>query len=65
MFLHIMVSQNPKKPNAKEITFFDFIECNVIIHLCNLYMSQHTKKCKYPQEMIEMICNLYEICSIY
>jgi hypothetical protein len=26
---------------------------------------QSTKKCKYIQEMIEMIFNIYEICSIY
>ncbi len=64
-FLHIMVSQNPMKPNAKEITFFYFIECNVKIYFCNIYMSQSTKKCKYPQKMIEMIFNLYEICNIY
>jgi hypothetical protein len=28
-------------------------------------MSQHTKKCKYTQKMIEMIFSLYEMCSIY
>jgi hypothetical protein len=26
---------------------------------------QRIKKCKYAQEMIEMIFNLYEICNIY
>jgi hypothetical protein len=34
MFLHIIVSQNTKKSNAKETTFLNFIWCDLIIYLC-------------------------------
>jgi hypothetical protein len=66
MFLHIMTCQNPKKSNAKEISFF--ISCDVMLkYICtkNIYVTCTQKKSKYIQERIEMIFNLYEIFSIY
>jgi hypothetical protein len=33
MYLHIMVGQNTKNSNAKEITFLNFIWCDVKTHL--------------------------------
>ncbi len=38
----------------------------VLEYMCvkNIYSTLHdTKKCKYIQEMIEMIFNFYEICN--
>jgi hypothetical protein len=44
MFLHIMVGQNPKKSNVKKTTFLNFIWCDVRVYLCQIYISQCTKK---------------------
>jgi hypothetical protein len=43
-FLHIMVRQNPKKSNAKEITFFYFIQCDVKVYLCQKYLCHNVLK---------------------
>ncbi len=61
MLLHIMVSQNPKKLIFKKNSYDVMLE-----YMCvkNIYSTSHdTKKCKYIQEMIEMI--FYEICNIH
>jgi hypothetical protein len=44
-----------------------FISYDVMLeYICaKKYMLQCTKKCKYIQEMIEMIFNIYEVCDIY
>jgi hypothetical protein len=65
MFLHIMVSQNPKKSNAKQTNFL--ISYDVILnYICTKScMSQCKQKCKYDQEIIELNFNIYGICSIY
>jgi hypothetical protein len=44
-----------------------FISYDVMLkYICaKKYTSQCTKKCKYIQEMIEIIFNIYETCDIY
>jgi hypothetical protein len=55
IFLHIVVSQNPKKSNAKKIISFYLYD--VILHrfVPKICTSHHIKKCKYIQEIIQMI----------
>jgi hypothetical protein len=64
IFLHSMVDYNTKNSITKKI--FQLIMCNSkIIFVTKKCTLIRTKKCKYIQKMIEMIFNLYEICSIY
>ncbi len=44
MFLHIMVGQNPKKSNARGITHFYFIWCDVRIYLCQKHICWNVLK---------------------
>jgi len=47
-------------------TRFFYVYDVMLKYICvKEYTSQHTKKCKYIQKIIEMIFNLYEICYIY
>jgi len=47
-------------------TRFFYVYDVMLEYICaKEYTSQHTKKCKYIQKIIEMIFNLYEICYIY
>jgi hypothetical protein len=62
MFLHVMVGQNKKKSNAKEITFHYFIWCDVR-HKTNVH--HYELKMQITQKLIEIIFNLHEICNIY
>jgi len=50
----------PKKLHLK-------ISCDVMLNYIwvKKCTSQRIKKCKYAQEMVEMIFNLYEIYNIY
>jgi len=60
-----MVSQNPKKSNAKEITFshsYDVMLDRFVSVMCT---SHHIEKCKYIFKIIEIIFNIYEICNMY
>jgi hypothetical protein len=61
-----MIGQNPKKSNVEQTKFF--ISYDVMLeYICakNMYVTQHTKKCKYIQKMIKLIFNFYKICNIY
>jgi hypothetical protein len=55
------------KRNEMLNKLYIFISYDVMLeYICaKKYVSQCTKKCKYIQEMIEIIFNIYEICDIY
>jgi hypothetical protein len=55
MFLHIMVGQNPKKSKKKKLHLFIHMMWCLIMFLQKKCTSQHIEKCKYIQEMIEII----------
>jgi hypothetical protein len=66
MLLHIMISQNIKKSNAKKKYYFLFhmMRCQSIF-VQNKFTSQYIEKCKCPPKMIEMLFNLHEYFNIY
>jgi len=65
IFLHNMVNYNTNNSITKK-SFFQLIVCDFKVYLWQKNVCQLCiKKCKYTQKIIEMICSLYEICSIY
>jgi len=65
-FLHIMVSQNPKKSNTKKITFKNFICCDLKVYLCQRKCHDILKNANiFKKILIELIFGLYEIYNIY
>jgi hypothetical protein len=49
----------------KKLHFFHSYDVMLDRFVPKMCMSHHIKRCKYIQEIIEMIFNIYEICSIY
>jgi hypothetical protein len=68
-FHNVFAYYGRSKPNEIKcqrnyIILFHMMLC-LNIFMPKIYTSQHTKKCKYIQERIEMIFSIYEIYNIY